>query len=78
MWEELKVGFRFVFGQQSLVLTLVSFRHSTILALAHSSSFFLVYVKESSRWDPYNWVGSGPLLGWECCGLDMVGVEKTQ
>ena len=57
MWEELKVGFRFVFGQQSMVFTLVII--SSLYNLGVSAFVFIlpVYAKEFLQVGPVQ-------LGW--------------
>ena len=68
VWEELKVGFRFVFGQQSMVLTLVII--SSLYNLGVSAFVFLlpVYAKEYLQVGPVQlgWLWSALGVGMLC------------
>ncbi len=70
MWEELKVGFRFVFGQQSMVLTLVII--SSLYNLGVSAFVFIlpVYAKEFLQVGPVQ-------LGWlwSALGVGMLAAS---
>jgi MFS family permease len=70
MWEELKVGFRFVFGQQSMVFTLVII--SSLYNLGVSAFVFIlpVYAKEFLRVGPVQ-------LGWlwSALGIGMLAAS---
>lgn len=70
MWEELKVGFRFVFGQQSMVFTLVVI--SSLYNLGVSAFVFIlpVYAKEFLRVGPVQ-------LGWlwSALGIGMLAAS---
>ena len=70
VWEELKVGFRFVFGQQSIVLTLVII--SSLYNLGVSAFVFIlpVYAKEFLQVGPVQ-------LGWlwSALGVGMLAAS---
>ncbi|MCC2642713.1 MAG: putative Permease, family [Nitrospira sp.] len=70
VWEELKVGFRFVFGQQSIVLTLVVI--SSLYNLGVSAFVFIlpVYAKEFLQVGPIQ-------LGWlwSALGVGMLSAS---
>lgn len=70
VWEELKVGFRFVFGQQSMVFTLVII--SSLYNLGVSAFVFIlpVYAKEFLRVGPVQ-------LGWlwSALGIGMLAAS---
>lgn len=70
MWEELKVGFRFVFGQQSMVFTLVII--SSLYNLGVSAFVFIlpVYAKEFLQVGPVQ-------LGWlwSALGVGMLAAS---
>lgn len=70
MWEELKVGFRFVFGQQSMVFTLVVI--SSLYNLGVSAFVFIlpVYAKEFLQVGPVQ-------LGWlwSALGVGMLAAS---
>ncbi len=70
VWEELKVGFRFIFGQQSMVLTLVII--SSLYNLGVSAFVFIlpVYAKEFLQVGPVQ-------LGWlwSALGVGMLAAS---
>ena len=79
MWEELKVGFRFVFGQQSIVFTLVIILSLYNLGVSAFVFILPVYAKEFLQVGPVQlgWLWSALGVGMSA-GFDMVGLEKTQ